>query len=339
MARPNFYNDNRNRAFPFQSGTAGVSTPGTGTVTMLQLPDDFIVDCGFVMGPESGFNAAEHSVFLYEIRRPTAGTVIFEFRCDAPAVLPAPLLFSRDITATDYTTQFLESDVPEYIPLSQSGSISASESTNSTECGEPFWSGYLVTGSMSSVTSRVSTGSAITRAGSDAVTEPALTQNLDQSQVVSLNVANNDRTRAVRPADCPENEWPFQTGSNYTEKECIQGDIRIVAGYNNLVRQNNRSNVISISAVIAAGTGEPCEELSIFPTETPPIGAPNNLLAGDYYCNEVLRQINGVAGPNFNFIAGQGVNILPNQGSSRVCIDVDLSALANCTYSTSSQSS
>jgi hypothetical protein len=54
MARPNWYNDNANRAFPFQTGSVGVSVPSSGAVTMNQLPDDFIVDCGCTLAPSNG---------------------------------------------------------------------------------------------------------------------------------------------------------------------------------------------------------------------------------------------------------------------------------------------
>jgi hypothetical protein len=50
MARPDFFNDNVNREFPFQEGTVG----GTGTVkNIANLIDAAIADCGFIMGPES----------------------------------------------------------------------------------------------------------------------------------------------------------------------------------------------------------------------------------------------------------------------------------------------
>ena len=62
MARPGFFNDNANRTFPFQKGTAGVGTPATGAVTMHQLPDGFVIDCGFIAGPESGFLRPAYAV-------------------------------------------------------------------------------------------------------------------------------------------------------------------------------------------------------------------------------------------------------------------------------------
>ena len=337
MARPNFFNDNRNRTFPFRQGTAGIGTPATGIVTMHQLPDDFIVDCGFIMGPESGFSEDTNTVFLYKISRASANVVLFEFRSDATELVNAPLIFSRNLSEDDYVTEFLESDIPEYIPLSQSVSLSESENLNS-ECGEPFWSGFLVTGSMASIASRLSIGDTITRALDDeAVVEPALIQNLNQSQAVSLNIANGDRTRASTPTGCPDNQWAFETGLTYVNRECLQGDIKLKNGYNLVLSQINSSNTIRLSARVNAGLGEPCEDIKLFEDETPPEGS-DKLLGGDFYCNEALRSINGLQGPDLNIFAGPGVSITADQESSRVLIDIDLVDLSTCTFSAVSES-
>jgi hypothetical protein len=338
MARPNFFNDNRNRTFPFQQGTAGISTPASGSVTMHQLPDEFIVDCGFVMGPESGFLEDEHTIFLYKISRASLNVFLFEFRSDASELAATPLIFSRNLSAADYTTEFLESDIPEYIPLSQSVSLSLSES-QAAECGEPFWSGYLVTGSMQAIVARLSIGDTIIRTSpAETIIEPALIQNLNESQVVSVNIANGDRTRALRPDYCPPNEWNFNTGEIYVNRKCLQGDVKLRAGYNISLNQIALSNTIQLSASVNAGLGEPCEEVKLFPGETPPIGAPNNLLAGDFYCNEVLRAINGLQGPNLVIFAGSGVSITADQPTNTVLIDVDLVDLSACTFSAVSES-
>lgn len=338
MARPGFFNDNANRTFPFQQGTAGINTPASGAVTLHQLPDNFIIDCGFITGPESGFVEDEHTIFLYSIKRASATVFLFEFRSDAPALQDTPLIFSRNLADDDYTTEFLESDIPEYIPLSQSASLSDSESETAI-CGEPFWSGYLVTGSMSAIADRFSVGSTVARLGTDEVIiEPALIQNLNESQVVSINIANGDRTRALRPEDCPQNEWDFETGLIYTNRECLQGDVRLRAGYNLALNQFLASNTIQLSAIVNAGLGEPCEEVPLFAAETPPIGAENNLLAGDFYCNEVLRSVNGLQGPNINLFAESGVSIIAVQETNTVLIDVDLIDLSACTFSAVSES-
>ncbi len=334
MPRPNFFNDNINRTFPFQWATAGVDTPGSGSVTMLQLPDEIVADCGFIMGPESGFEEGTHTVFLYKITRVSSTEFTYEFRSDAPNLADAPLVFTRQITDPIYTTEFVESILPGFIPFSLSLSGSASNSTPEAFCGEPYWTGYLVTGPMSAIADRLAIGNSITRASSaESLVEPALIQNLNESQLVSLSIANADRTRALRPEDCLPNQWPFQTGIIYVNRECLQGNLRFRSGYNMSVSQSNLTNTLQFSAIINAGLGEPCEEVKLFAEETPPNGSPNNLLEGDFYCNEVLRSINGSQGPNLTLFAGTGVAITSDSANNKVTVDINLQDLSLCTYS------
>lgn len=336
MAIPNFFNENINRSFPFQRATVGVDTPIDGSVTMRQLPDNFIADCGFVLGPESGFIDGIHSLFLYKISRVNSSIIEYEFRSDAPNLIDSFLLFRRDINDPIYQTEFVESDVPFYTPISQS--LSLSISVPNVTCGEPYWSGYLVTGPIDAIISRLAIGETIVRAETnEAIVEPALIQNLNQSLVVSLNIANADRTRAIRPPDCPPNSWPFPTGQIYTLQECLQGDLRLQSGYNMEIRQNSLTNTIKFAAKVNAGLGEPCEEFKLFPQETPPTGADNNLLAGDYYCNETFRSINGLQGPSLTLIAGVGVSILPDAANNTLIINVNLNDLQTCSYAAVSE--
>ena len=338
MPRPNFFNDNINRTFPFRWKSTGVDTPVSGPVTMLQLPDEFIADCGFILGPESGFEEGIHTVFLYKIMRVNANTITYEFRSDAPNLVDAPLIFTRDINSPIYETEFVESDIPTPPVNSQSASVSNSNSAD-VVCGEPFWSGYLVTGPIDKTFSRLSIGDSIVRTSTDeSLVELALIQNLNNSQLVSLNLANADRTRALRPLDCPANQWPFTTGLIYVNYTCLQGDVRLQAGYNLSLSQNNNTNTIQFSAVVNAGSGQVCEELKLFPEETAPIGSQNNLLEGDFYCNEVLRTINGIQGPNLQFFAGNGIAITPDNANNKLIIDVNLIDLSLCPFSTVSES-
>ncbi len=337
MARPNFFNENANRSFPFLKGTVGIDTPSTGVFTMEQLPDDVIADCGFIMGPESGFIEGAHSVFLYKISRVSATRVDYEFRSDAPNLINAPLIFTLQTSDSEYLTQFAESDSPTYEPDSQSTSLSLSVSEIVVECGEPFWSGYLVTTTAAAVTGRLTTGTSVVRLASGATVEPALIQNQDMSQVVSLNIANGDRTRVITPSDCPDNEWAFTVQDVYVDRECIQGDIQIRAGYN-LALGQTPAGVIQFQPRVNAGLGEPCEEVKLFPSESPPIGADNDLLAGGYYCNEVLKTVNGLQGPSLTIYAGTGVAVSTDAATNRVVVDVNLVDLSLCTFSAISES-
>ena len=107
MARPDFFNDNINREFPFQEGTVG----GTGTVkNIANLIDAAIADCGFIMGPESEFDEATDSVYLETIERSTTDVFKFRFKATTTVLADSPIDFYRTLGDADYTTSFVESD-------------------------------------------------------------------------------------------------------------------------------------------------------------------------------------------------------------------------------------
>jgi hypothetical protein len=325
MARPPWYNDNRNRSFPFLKGSVGIAVPDSGPVTMRQLPDDFIVDCGFIMGPESGFIEGEHKVFLRKIYR-VGDDIYFEFGSSAPLLAGEYLTFVRTIGEEVYATEFVEA-VPPPITLSTSASASESEVEF---CPEFLWEGYLITGILESIAVRLADGETIARAAGDSITEPALIQNLNNGMLVSLELANSDRTRVSAPEECPDVTWPHQTGIIFIAGRCLQGDIRLKEGFNTTISQNVSNNSITIGATVNAGAGEPCAEVPLFPGESPPDGSTNNLLSGGPLCNETLRSINGIGGPQFTIFGGTGVSVIPDPDINCITIDVNLVDLALC---------
>jgi hypothetical protein len=322
MARPGWYNDNRNRAFPFILNTVGVKTPDTGLPTMRQLPDDFIVDCGFVMGPDSGFDAGVHSIWLTKVYR-QGNDVFFEFASDAPMLFEKNLTFRRLISEEDYAVEHVEGE--PFFDESESASVSLPAS-----CSEPLWSGYLISGIMANVAARLADGQEIVRQDGDAIVEPALIQNLNDTIVNSLEIANDDRTRATAPDNCPDLVWPHQTGVVFVNARCVQGDVRLKPGYNVVITQNDLANSITIGASVGAGEGQPCAEVPLFEGESPPLGATNNLLAGGPLCNETLRSFNGIGGANFTFLGGQGVSIVPDPENNCIKIDFNLIDMVLC---------
>lgn len=333
MSRPNFFNDNINRTFPFQLATAGVGTPDLGLIvppavvdiTMLQLPDAVIADCGFIMGPESGYVEGRDFVYLYRIAR-AGSTFTFEFRADIhgqdeagdPVTTVLSLEFTRQASDPIYTSEFSEAEL-------------------TASCTEPLWLGYLVTGPISAIAERLSSGQAVVCDGSatpQARVEPALIQNLNGNQLVSLNLANGDRTRANRPSHCAPYVWIPEPQGTYVSQECLQGDLRLRSGYNISISQSNLSNTIQFAAIVRAGLGEPCGEVKLFAEEVPPEDASNNLLAGDFYCNEVLRSVNGLQGPSLTLFAGTGVAVLADSENNTLIVDINLTELSLCTYPT-----
>lgn len=310
--KPNFYDDNRNRAFPFVKHTVGVATPSSGVVTMRQLPHDFIVDCGFVLGPESKYVDGVYTIYLNRVYR-TGSTVNYEFASDCPSLIPFPLTFSRSLSDSNFAVEHVESP-----------------GVDADECREPLWSGYMVSGVMSSVAARLADGDSVTRATGDAVVEPALLQNLNNSLLSSVELANGDRTRITSPEGCSAITWPYQTGGIYLGARCIKGDIKLKPGYNCVITQNSANNTITLSAAQKAGEGQPCAEVPVFTGESPQNGSTNELLSGGPLCNETLRSINGIGGPLFSLLRGAGVSVIPDPENNRIVVDVNLSDLSIC---------
>lgn len=322
MAKPNFFNENLNRSYPFRVGTVDIEKAVAGSVTLANLPDKFIVDCGFILGPLSQFSEQLNQVYLSKVSRPDSSTILFEFACDA-AGISKPLVFTRHDTDPNFTSEFVESSQD-----------SVSESTDL--CSEPEWSGYLVTGDTAALFSMINTGQTIERQVAEAVIEPTLIQNLANNQVVSISLANADRTRAIRPENCPALEWNFVPGQIFVQTACLQGNLAFRPGYNCTISQLRQTNEIQLQAIELAGAGSPCDQVAIFPTETPPTNTDNDVLEGDRYCNEVLRTINGIQGPNVNVYAGTGVSIV--SAENELTIDINFRDLSLCDYSTVSES-
>ena len=324
MARPNWYNDNRNRHFPFLKNTVGVATPETGPVTMRELPNDFIVDCGFVMGSESDFIEVDHNVSLMKVNR-TGNVVQFTFVSDAPQLAGVPLVFTRDVAEEDYAIEHVESETGPSTSASTSVSVGI-------ECDEPLWSGYLISGIMDSIVARLEDGEEILQEQGDAVVEPALIQNLANTILNSINLANGDRTRSTAPEGCDTLVWPHEIGIIFPGARCIQGDVRWKPGFNCVILQSGADNSITIGANQNAGEGQPCDEVSLFPGESPPLDN-STLLTGGALCRETLRSINGCGGPQLNFLVGNGVSIIPDPINHVITIDVSLGNLIICSVS------
>lgn len=315
MAQPGWYNTNRNRSYPFLAKS--VDRPSSGPLTLLNLPDGVLVDAGFRLGVHAGFDAGKHSVYLARIRRHN-DVFYFDFECDAPELFGVPITFTRRLIDVDYLTEFANSEQAGF-------SLS---SISSTGCGEPLWSGFLVSGNMETLSLFLTGDGVIERSANAATIEPGLIQNLGGSYVTSINIANDDRTRATVPAGCPEVNWPYPTDVIFVNARCLLGEIWLKAGYNATVRQSNQENSLTLVAGAGEGAGQPCTEVPLFPGESPPSGS--NLLAGGPQCNQTVRSINGIGGQIFNLFGGPGVTVSSVPEQNRVVVDVSMSGLALC---------
>lgn len=330
MAQPGFFNSNEGRAFPFLYLTTNQSI--SGQLHLGNLPDPIIVDCGFLLSPQTQFDPAAHSVYLESITR-IGGEFVFSFGSDCPGLAGVPLEFVRTWPAARYLTEFSDSGT-DYADESVSGSFIGSLAVLGTHCDEPLWSGYLVTGDLSALDTFLSGNGTVSRENNDTTVEPALIQHLGGALVTALAVANADRTRVTGTGGCEGPSWPYPIGSIFTNTICLNGLVLFSAGYNAVVQQTTQDNSITLGAVVGAGHGQPCTELALFGGETAPEGS--TLLEGGLRCNETVRAINGIGGPILRIMAGSGVTLTPDPDTNTLHISVDMIGLISCFTASSS---
>lgn len=330
MAVADWLNENMGRSFPFLTGT--VNRPDQ-PLHVEGLGNAVIVDAGFMVGLESGFVNGQHRIYLAAVYR-IGSTLHFDFRSDAPGLWNRVLSFTRQVGDPRYTSQYLDND---NTPFGESAGASDSLFSDSLACApEPLWSGYLITGNLQALS--MSDGEVLVAASQGCVLEPALIQNLANTYVSSINVANIDRTRVDSPDGCipPAFDFPIGPDLTYVNAKCLRGHIRLVAGYNATVRQDNSTNTLILGGDVGAGAGEPCEEVPLFAREKPPDGS--LVLEGGPRCNEVVRTLNGVGGQYATILGGVGVRVEPDPNNFRIVINVDMHSLTVCFASAVSES-
>ena len=327
MARAGFYNENEGRSFPFLKDDE-------------YFPNDAVVACGFMVGPNSNYADGTNVVKLVGIHL-VGTTIVFVFESDATSLVGKQIKFTREVTAPKYEIEFADyENDPSFLyeqAISVGGSISdsytvdipASLSFSSDEYGcdnADAFSGYLVTGDLANLVATLeSSGNQLT---GSAVVEPALIQNLRNSYVRSINVANADRTRYTSPDGCQEQSWAVEPQPLYVGQTCVQGRIAFQEGYNVSIRQSERNNTLRFDASVGGGDGQPCAQVPVYDGEEAPAGS--SFLEGGPGCGEVFHSINGAGGRHLNIIGGQGVSVSFVPGRHRVIIDVDTNNMAVC---------
>ncbi len=317
MAAPSFFNENENRSYPFIFVSQDTAN---------QPPHALIVDCGFVAGVKSRYSTTNNEIRLTAVRR-QGSFFYFDFTADAPELFGVPLTFTRHVSDGDFASEFVDSGTAG---LSDS-SESRSRSDPGSACNEPLWSGFLVTGRMAALLALLPTDGEVTML---AEVEPALIQNLAASFVAKFALANGDRTRVTPSTDCGEDAVADEVIRINTT--CIVGDVVFRPGYNANVRQSLQDNSITLGAAVGDGAGQPCATLPTYPGEVAPDGS--SLLEGGQRCNETVRSVNGLGGPQLNLIAGRGVTVTSVPEENKLIVLVNMSGLALCFDSISHRS-
>jgi hypothetical protein len=289
-----FYVENTRRSYPLvDNGPLDMFYSAGGS---LELPKDAIADFTCLVGPDMDYAEDTHVTYLYEVRR-EGESLAFEFRFTAPLLLDQSLTFCRDVEDMEYPVDREDSFTNELaVPV-----------TATLDCGGFAAEGWLTTGTLDILAGMLSDGQYLRRADANVFVEPAQVRSLRKTFVKSVSLINEVRTLAA-PADACGPD-PNTTG-HVINAACVTGPLRWIEGYNCLISQDPTSSKIQIQSFVGGGEGQPCEEVSLFAGETPPVGS--TLLTGGPTCNDVVRTINGVGGPDIVITAGTGVAITPD---------------------------
>lgn len=321
---PGFLDDNRGRRFPFRTssladvtavrrssptllvGEDGSLIPFEAGTALAVLPDFAIVDFLSQVGPVAGFDVSVDRVYLHAVTRVSEVEFAFDVRSTAVGLEGLRLYFTRQVSDPRFTTSAVEATPLEGEPESEEA------------CPPPFvWRGCLTTGDLDQLADLVALGEIWGADDAIAVVEPALVRDLSGWYVHSLNLANAPRTPATPDPDCQEPpDFPTDPQAIAT---CIIGKIRFDHGYNLVVRISGQE--FSFDASVGEGKGEPCAIVPAY------LGESNEF---EIFCDEVLRTINGVPGPNLALLGETGFTVTPDPENNRVIIAADFRDTPAC---------
>lgn len=350
MSQLGFYVENELRSYPLVYLSGGIN-----------LHNSVIVDFGCMLLPDADFELGVHKIWLYQVTY-TSNTFKFEFKSDAPGLAGRSLVFDFHEDDPEFTTRFSQDD------LSPGSSAYSSESYG---CYQNIrWEGYMVVGKIKyagiSLSNRynlnkgiilhqqpgdkiewtdgaylleqvieATDGSFVRDNAGATIVEPAVVQNLKNTYVKKIGLANKARTTTTFPEVCSVSS-ETQSEEIYVNKDCVLGDVKIKPGYNCNIFVNINNNSITVSGAVGDGEGQPCGEIALYEGETSPDGG--SLLSGGPQCKDVIKSINGISGRVIKIQGGLGVTIRNDDKPHTITVDPDHNNMALCGYITSSSS-
>lgn len=321
-----FFAENLQRDYPFQprydSGTPQASVP---------LPSQTLVESSVIAGPLSQFVCGTHSVYLYQVRRQDP-SLWLDFRSDAPGLSDRRLVFVVDTSSYKQFDPVWAEDIditdpdPSVENWATPSPLPEGFHCQGPGCPSPELYGTVVLGDLSPLLAQVANGSSLMFLPTDWVLEPSRVQSLYQQLVHSFRLVNGPRKLVSPPPGC--GNAPSSPGDQ-TVATCLQGHVSFVEGYNLSIAQRDYNNELVLRPQPGAGAGEPCQEVPRFSGETAQPGS--RYLSGGPACDELVRLVNGKAGPHLAVTAGRGVRVYPDPvDANTLVIEARSDDLAMC---------
>jgi len=303
MSQLDFYNLSKYRKYPF-TPVADMSFNG-GAYT---LDWRFVLDCGFTLGGLSDFHIG--------------------YRAGDPPQLPDYIRLTRveRISLTEIEFEFTASSMPTY-PFVFTRNIADGESSvgyTEANSSPTYGVGFLVTGDLSSlfdVSSPYYIAGTLTPDVDGPEIEQSLIVALPGQSVITINVGNLPRVVAETPQPTPVVK---------VVASGLEDGITLEAGYNTALVPNTATNQVEGSAIVGAGTGEPCGEIERYPGEDPGTGV---LLSGGPKCSDLVYTMDGISptdSGDFIFRASNGLRVETDEGAHTVTIIADLEDVVVC---------
>jgi len=302
MPRAAWYNENASRDYPFINRAFPIEVamyPGSSSAApdRIELPQGVVLDFGAIMSPSANYGD-DDTVYLDSIQR-DGGQFTFRFHTTAVGGDQYELRFTRQLSALENKIDWKDAKL--------FGTAPSGDAVCDTDV---VWNGYLVTGDMTLLAPLISDGERLYFAENLWRIEPSRIQNLKDSYVRAVHLANSPRTLTEVPEGCSESSSSAENTDVIVQATCIDGDIKFKEGYNCTIRQDIISNSIIIGAGVGVGEGEPCDEVPLYDDETAPADSP--YLSGGPGCGSILKALNGVTGRNITLLPGPGIRITPD---------------------------
>jgi len=263
------------------------------------MPKDAIVDAGFTVNA----GAVPTAVLTYVDHVNNTLTLAF------------------DLENVGRTTFTVPDDVAEFTTVwSDPVNIPSADNTLASQCpSSNRVRGFVVIGNVNSLIAvAANNNSFVFITGADL--EPATVDAIGNRSVASITLCNTERTLSPALAQCGVTSYvrtaPYRIrnldGVTYknvsADFQCITGDVTIRPGYACNVTQSDTAQTLTISASQSAADGLACRDIALDSQEAA-ILASGQSLTGIQRCDNVVRSINGVGGPNLVIKGRNGVAV------------------------------